>query len=73
MLALVPAGPAHTHPTLPHTAPALQGDGSNPLMLGGDLYSPVPVPVAGGLRFSALSCGSLHTCALHVNGSAYCW
>ncbi len=35
--------------------------------------SPVPVPVAGGLTFKAISAGQLHTCALTTAGAAYCW
>ena len=32
-----------------------------------------PVPVSGGLMFSALSAGSLHTCGPTAGGAAYCW
>jgi alpha-tubulin suppressor-like RCC1 family protein len=32
-----------------------------------------PVPVVGGLQFSSVSAGDLHTCALTPNGAAYCW
>lgn len=32
-----------------------------------------PRPVAGGLRFSQLSVGWLHSCALTAQGQAYCW
>ncbi len=35
--------------------------------------STVPVPVTGGLTFSALSGGGEHTCALTPGGTAYCW
>ena len=35
--------------------------------------SPVPVPVAGSLRFSRISAGFYHTCALSTTGVAYCW
>jgi alpha-tubulin suppressor-like RCC1 family protein len=32
-----------------------------------------PVAVTGGLRFSAISTGSTHRCALTATGAAYCW
>jgi uncharacterized protein YjdB len=32
-----------------------------------------PVPVSGGLRFTALSGGDSHTCGLTPGGPAYCW
>ncbi len=32
-----------------------------------------PTPVAGDLRFSALSAGRYHTCGVTFDGSAYCW
>src|SRR3989454_3013724 len=35
--------------------------------------SSVPVAVAGGHSFSALSTGYDHTCARTANGTAYCW
>ncbi len=35
--------------------------------------SAVPVPVAGGHRFVAISTGSTHTCAVNAEGRAYCW
>lgn len=36
--------------------------------------SPVPVPVgAGDARFSAISAGDLHTCALSRQGDVFCW
>lgn len=37
------------------------------------LCSDVPVPVQGGLRFKAVSVGSLHTCGVTLQGKAYCW
>lgn len=35
--------------------------------------STVPVAVAGGLTFNALSAGSYHTCGVTPSGAAYCW
>ena len=32
-----------------------------------------PVPVAGGLKFTQISLGSRHSCALTTDGDAYCW
>jgi alpha-tubulin suppressor-like RCC1 family protein len=32
-----------------------------------------PVAVAGGLRFSSITAGSTHSCALGEDGRAYCW
>jgi alpha-tubulin suppressor-like RCC1 family protein len=40
---------------------------------GSSGQSSVPVAVAGGLRFGALSTGYDHTCALTANGTPYCW
>jgi alpha-tubulin suppressor-like RCC1 family protein len=34
---------------------------------------PVPVAVAGSLRFATLSAGSLYTCAVSTTGTGYCW
>lgn len=43
------------------------GDGSaNPL-------STTPVPVSGGLTFTAISAGSYHNCGLTAGGAMYCW
>src|SRR2546427_258262 len=50
--------------------------GSNPygeLGTGDTMRSLVPVPVAGGLKFSALATGGAHTCGITNSGAAYCW
>ena len=42
----------------------------------GDCYYPCtrsPVEVDGGLRFTSVSVGSNHTCAVAVDGSIHCW
>lgn len=38
-----------------------------------DTTSTVPLPIAGGLRFSAIWAGGFEACALAVDGIAYCW
>lgn len=40
---------------------------------GTDASSPVPLPVAGGLTFTALSIGSGNACGITAAGSAVCW
>lgn len=39
---------------------------------GGPKFVPVPVPVAGGHRYHAISAGG-HTCAIALEGATYCW
>jgi alpha-tubulin suppressor-like RCC1 family protein len=34
---------------------------------------PIPLRVAGGLRFSTVSVGDHHACGVTTNGAAYCW
>jgi len=45
------------------------GNGATPVNEG----ISTPVPVAGGLTFSALAAGSAHTCGVTGTGAAYCW
>jgi alpha-tubulin suppressor-like RCC1 family protein len=33
----------------------------------------MPVRVRGGARFKSISAGADHTCAVAVDGTAYCW
>jgi len=51
------------------------GDGGG--LLGGgqtDLFNKaVPTAVVGGLRFSSVSAGGYHTCAMSTTAIAYCW
>ena len=35
--------------------------------------APAPVPVAGDLRFASIAAGGTHTCAVAVDGAAWCW
>jgi alpha-tubulin suppressor-like RCC1 family protein len=41
----------------------------------GTLDNPVPIPspVYGGRRFTSITAGFIHTCALDLGGTAYCW
>lgn len=32
-----------------------------------------PVPVGGGLRFTQISAGGMHSCGVTANGAAHCW
>ena len=40
---------------------------------GTTVNSAAPVPVSGGLTFTALTTGSAHTCGLTAGGALYCW
>lgn len=40
---------------------------------GPDLTSKVPVLVSTSLAFTSIDAGTLHTCALTADGTAYCW
>jgi alpha-tubulin suppressor-like RCC1 family protein len=41
--------------------------------IGADLKSLVPVLVSTSLAFTSIDAGTLHTCALTADGTAYCW
>jgi len=44
--------------------------------LGDGTFAPrrlTPTPVAGGLTFTSLALGEVHTCGLTSGGAAYCW
>ena len=43
------------------------GDGGN------ESHSGVPTTVAGGLKFTRLTAGTVHACGLTAGGEAYCW
>ena len=56
------------------------GTTTGPEQCGPDEYrpdgwpcSPVPVAVVGGLTFTQISTGDLHTCGVTTGGAAYCW
>jgi len=40
---------------------------------GGRDRQATPVPVAGGVRFAAISLGNSHSCALTPQGALFCW
>jgi alpha-tubulin suppressor-like RCC1 family protein len=49
-------------------------NGSGQLGVGASSISQAtPVPVAGGIGFTQLAAGALHTCGLTQDGRAYCW
>ena len=38
-----------------------------------NVCSTYPVPVTGTIKWGAISAGSTHTCAIALDGVAYCW
>ena len=73
--AMVTAGEAHSCGILVTGSLLCWGaDGFGALGNGtdqGDTF--VPAPVTSALKFSAVAAGPVHTCALDVDGHAYCW
>jgi alpha-tubulin suppressor-like RCC1 family protein len=55
------------------------GQAGRPGVIGGPIigpaltFKPVPMRVAEGFTFVALTSGGLHTCGLTAAGAAYCW
>jgi alpha-tubulin suppressor-like RCC1 family protein len=47
--------------------------GNGTRTVSGVIGSATPVPVSGGLSFTALDAGGYHTCGIVIAGSAYCW
>src|SRR6266568_864846 len=37
------------------------------------MFSPIPIPVSGGLAFGSLSAGGGHTCGIATSAITYCW
>jgi hypothetical protein len=61
---------------VPHTSPCglRAGKGEDgQLGNGGNANSNVPMAVAGGRTFAAISAGAFHTCGVDSGGSAWCW
>lgn len=69
---------ATLHARSPSTACALTGAGEawcwgGVVGNGSGVFSPVPVAVAGGLRFKVISPGFTHACGITIDGAAWCW
>ena len=47
--------------------------GNGQLGTGSEDSSAVPVQVAGGHTFRAITCGRFHSCALDEEGRSWCW
>ncbi|MFO7894267.1 MAG: Ig-like domain-containing protein [Longimicrobiales bacterium] len=71
----VSAGGYHTCALTAEGVAFCWGDNwSNQLGLGLDMDEvPVPLPVATDLRFTDISAGMYHTCAVATDGTGYCW
>src|SRR3989454_744696 len=72
----VSAGGSHTCRVSADGAAYCWGSNGNAQLGNGDTAprsSPVPVPVAGGVSFAAVSAGYFHVCGVTAAGAAYCW
>jgi alpha-tubulin suppressor-like RCC1 family protein len=50
------------------------GYNSNGVLGNGDtVHAAFPVSVSGNHRFTDISAGSFHACALRTDGNAFCW
>lgn len=73
------SGLSHTCGLTPAGAAYCWGNGQFGRLGDGQMHpsapygTTTPVPVVGGLTFSALSAGPNSTCAIAVNGAVYCW
>src|SRR5690606_30884885 len=74
--AYISAGSTHTCALTPEgKAYCWGGNSFGRLGIGKSDNKPIPVPaeVAGGHSFRKIDAGRLHTCAISVEGNAYCW
>ncbi len=72
----ISAGGTHTCGLVPDGAGYCWGEGFDGALGDGSTdYHLVatPAPVVGGLRFTTISVGGTHTCALTAESAAYCW
>jgi alpha-tubulin suppressor-like RCC1 family protein len=69
------AGSYHTCALLASGAAECWGDNTGNVLGGATtvVQTSVPLPVTGGVAFSAISSGEADTCGLAAGGSVYCW